>query len=94
MLPVAESVCVVLGVATDHCDEGEGEHNEDQDDLAARQPEFSFAEDFDCKNVEDAIEDDTGKRNGPWRDVVTPEVKDSGQSSDFEGDQKSFVDED
>jgi hypothetical protein len=33
MLPVAEAVCVAFGVATDHCDEGEGEDDQDEDDL-------------------------------------------------------------
>jgi hypothetical protein len=35
VLPVAEAIGIVLGIAAAHCDEGEGEHNEDQDDLAA-----------------------------------------------------------
>jgi hypothetical protein len=33
VLPVAEAVCVALGVAADHCDEGEGEDDQDEDDL-------------------------------------------------------------
>ena len=53
MLPVPESIRIFLWVTADHCDEGEGEHNEDQDDLAAGEPEFGFAEDLDGKNVED-----------------------------------------
>lgn len=53
VLPVAESVCIVLGVATNHGDEGEGEDDEDQDDFATREPEFSFSEDLYGKSVED-----------------------------------------
>jgi hypothetical protein len=33
VLPVAEAVCVALGVAADHCDEGEGEDDQDENDL-------------------------------------------------------------
>lgn len=55
MLPVAESVCIVLGVAADHGDKGEGEDDEDQDDFATRQPEFSFSKDLDGKSVEDTV---------------------------------------
>lgn len=36
---------------------------------------------------------DTSHGNGPTRDVLTPETKDQCESSDFEGDQKSFIDE-
>jgi hypothetical protein len=45
----------MLWVATAHCDEGEGEYDQDQDDLAAGQPEFSLTEDLDGKNVEDTV---------------------------------------
>ena len=34
MFPVAEAICVMLGVSTDHGDEGEGEEQEDQDDFS------------------------------------------------------------
>lgn len=53
--PVAETIRIFLGISAAHCDEGEGEHNEDQDDLAAGQPEFGFAEDLDGKDVEDTV---------------------------------------
>lgn len=53
VFPVAESVRVVLGIAADHGDKGEGEDDEDQDDFASGQPEFSFSKDFDGKRVED-----------------------------------------
>lgn len=55
VLPVAEAIRIFLRVAAAHCDEGEGEHNEDQDDLAAGQPEFGFTEDLDGKDVEDTV---------------------------------------
>lgn len=32
--PVVEAVSVALGVASDHCDEGEGKQNENEDNLA------------------------------------------------------------
>jgi hypothetical protein len=53
MLPVAEAVRIFLWVAAAHGDEGEREHDEDQDDLAAGQPEFGFTEDLDGEDVED-----------------------------------------
>ena len=34
MFPVAEAICVVLGVSTDHGDEGESEEQENQDDFS------------------------------------------------------------
>jgi hypothetical protein len=55
VLPVAEPVGIVLRVAANHGDEGEGEDDEDQDDFAARQPELGFTEDLNGKNVEDTI---------------------------------------
>lgn len=36
---------------------------------------------------------DTGHRNGPTRNVLTPETQDQCESSDFEGDQQRFVNE-
>lgn len=53
VLPVAETVGIVLRVAADHGDEGEGEDDEDQDDFAAGQPELGFTKDFDGKDVEE-----------------------------------------
>ena len=53
MVPVAEAVGILLGITADHCNKGKREHNEDQDNLAARQPELGFTEDLDGKNVED-----------------------------------------
>lgn len=55
MLPVSESVRIFLRVSADHGNEGEGEHDEDQDDLSAGQPEFGFSEDFDGEDVEDTM---------------------------------------
>jgi hypothetical protein len=55
VVPVPESVCIMLWVAAAHCDECEGEYDQDQDDLAAGQPEFSLTEDLDGKNVEDTV---------------------------------------
>lgn len=86
MLPVAESVCIMLRVAANHGDEGEGEYNEDQDDLAAGQPELGFSEDLNGEDVEDAVEDDASQRDGPRRNVVAPEVKDGCQGGNLEGD--------
>lgn len=53
MVPVAESVGVMLGIAADHGDEGEGEDDEDQQNLAARKPELGFAISFDCEDIEE-----------------------------------------
>lgn len=36
---------------------------------------------------------DTGHRNGPARNILTPETQDQCESSDFEGDQQRFVNE-
>jgi hypothetical protein len=53
VLPVTETVGIVLRVAANHSDKGEGEDDEDQDDLTTGQPKLGFTEDFDGKNVED-----------------------------------------
>jgi hypothetical protein len=53
LVPVSEAVRVVLRVAADHCHKCEAEENEDQDDLAAGEPELSFTVSLDCKNVEE-----------------------------------------
>lgn len=53
-IPVSEAVGIALRVSADHGDEGEAEENEDQDDLASRQPELSFTVSFDGENVEGA----------------------------------------
>jgi len=37
---------------------------------------------------------DTGQRDCPWRDVVTPEIEDGGKRCNLEWDQECFVDED
>jgi hypothetical protein len=63
VLPVAETVGIVLRVAADHGDECEGEDDEDQDDLAARQPELGFTEDLDGENVEDTNESSQQKNS-------------------------------
>ena len=51
--PESEAVRIMQRVAADHGDEGEREDDEDQDDFAARQPEFGFTKDFDGKDVEE-----------------------------------------
>jgi hypothetical protein len=55
VLPVAEAVRIFLRVAAAHGDEGEGEHDEDQDDLTAGQPKFGFTEDLDGEDVENTV---------------------------------------
>jgi hypothetical protein len=74
VLPVTETVGIVLRVAANHGDECEGEDDEDQDDFAAGQPELGFTEDLDGKNVED-----TGKssqqKNGQEVSSVDDERK-------------------
>jgi hypothetical protein len=94
VVPVPKPVRITLRVASAHCDEGEGEYDQDQDDLAAGQPEFGLTEDLDGKNVEDTVQDDTSQRDCPWWDIVAPEIKNSRQSSNLEGNQESLVDED
>jgi len=36
VLPVAEAVCVAFWIAADHCDEGEREDDQDEDDLGMK----------------------------------------------------------
>lgn len=50
ILPIAESVRILLGVSTDHSDEGETVEDQDQKHLSARQPELGFTV---CLNSED-----------------------------------------
>lgn len=45
------------------------------------------------ESTDPASTHDTSHRNGPTRDVLTPETQDQCESSDFEGDQKRFVNE-
>ena len=63
MLPVTETVGIMLRVAADHGDEGEREDDEDQDDFAARQPEFGFTKDLDGKDVEETNQSSQYKDN-------------------------------
>lgn len=44
----------MLRVAANHCDEGEEEQGEDQDDLAAGQPEFGLAVGSDGQDINSA----------------------------------------
>jgi len=53
----------MLRVAADHGDEGEREDDEDQDDFAARQPEFGFTKDLDGKDVEETNQSSQYKDN-------------------------------
>lgn len=55
VVPVTESVCISLWIAANHRHECEAKQHEDQDDLAARKPEFSFAISPDCKHVEETV---------------------------------------
>jgi len=48
---MTESVCVLLWISTDHCDEGKGVEHQDEKDLAAGQPKFSLAVCLDSENV-------------------------------------------
>jgi hypothetical protein len=43
IVPIAKAVCVLDGVATNHCDEGKGEDNQDQEDLAKGEPELGLS---------------------------------------------------
>lgn len=54
VVEVAEAVRVMFRVPTNHRDEGEEEQGEDQDNLAAGKPEFSFTVRFDGQNVDGA----------------------------------------
>jgi hypothetical protein len=49
---MTEAVSIVLWVPAHHGDKGEHEEHEDQDDLAAREPELCFTKDLDCDNIE------------------------------------------
>ena len=54
VFPVSESICIALGIAAYHGDEGEEEESEDQDDLPSRQPEFGLTISFHSKDVDGA----------------------------------------
>ena len=43
LAPMPKTVGISLGVTATHCDEGEEVEDEDQQDLASGQPEFSFS---------------------------------------------------
>lgn len=49
--PIAEAICVVFRIASDHSDEGEAKKDENKNDLASRQPEFSLTIKLDGKTI-------------------------------------------
>lgn len=54
-VPVLEAIGVVLGVPTDHGDEGVEEKDEDQKDLSRGQPELGLAKGRDGENINQSI---------------------------------------
>ncbi|KAI6773661.1 hypothetical protein HG531_000510 [Fusarium graminearum] len=76
--PVTETVGILLGIAANHCNESEAEKHQDEDNLAARQPEFSFTVSLDSQDVEET---------GPHKQL------DKVDSGDFEWNEKTFVKE-
>lgn len=63
MVPVAEPVSIVLRVAANHRDKGEGEQDHDQEDLATGQPELGLTVSSDGEDIQE-----TGHRlvSGYW----------------------------
>lgn len=55
MFEVSETVGIVLWIAADHSDKGEKEERDDEYNLAAREPELSFAVCSDSKNIDDTV---------------------------------------
>lgn len=50
--PVAEAISVTLRVAPDHSHKGKHEKDEDEEDLAEGQPEFSFTKDTNSEKIQ------------------------------------------
>lgn len=53
-VPVSKPIHIMLGISTDHGDEGEEKQREDQDHLATREPKLGFTIGSDCQNVQEA----------------------------------------
>ena len=52
---MAEAIRIMGWVSTNHCDEGEKEQGEDQDDFAAGEPEFGFTISLDRQYVQETV---------------------------------------
>ena len=63
------------------------------EDLTRRESVFNKSASAGWINHACAGTHDTSHRNGPTGDVLTPEAENQCESSNFEGDQKRFVDE-
>lgn len=57
VVPVAETVGIMLRIPAHHRDEGEEEQREDQNDLSAGEPEFGFTVRSHSKNIDGSIHD-------------------------------------
>jgi hypothetical protein len=55
LIPVPKAVRVLFGISTDHGDEGEREHHEDEEHLANGEPKLSFSVPFNYKCVDAAM---------------------------------------
>lgn len=63
ILPVAETICVALGVASDHRDEGEAKQHEDEDDLATGEPEFRLTIGSNGEDIDRGVTSDNTTNN-------------------------------
>lgn len=70
--PIPEAIGVTLRVSADHSDEGEQEQDDDENDLAGRQPEFGLSIPTHCEDVDDPVEEDRYETDSPDGDVISP----------------------
>ena len=49
--PIAEAIYIVFRIASDHSDESEAKKDENEDDLASRQPKLSLTIKLDGKTI-------------------------------------------
>ena len=76
-----------------YCDEREGIQDEDQNDFAARKPEFRLTVRLDSQNVAKCVQrDDSSDDSRSW-DIISPVPKHNVERSHLERDQQSFVEE-
>ncbi|KAJ2965739.1 hypothetical protein NQ176_g10473 [Zarea fungicola] len=83
----------MLGVATDHDDEGEQDQADDEEHLAERSPEFSLAIPLDSNDINQGVQDNNYGYHGGSGYCFGPEIDDEVAGRHFEGDQSGLKDE-
>lgn len=76
-----------------YSDEREAVQDEDQEDLATREPEFCFSVRFDSQDIASTVKDDDSGADGGYGNIIPPVLQNKVKRGDFERDQQSLVEE-